>query len=97
MDYFSIIYKDPLFSIIVIIAIITLVAIADYTKNRYKQKIKQQSLSDFAKNFENYGTDENIGSLANKLKSIDFGKETLEKQKLELETSRKEVENKKRA
>lgn len=63
MDYFSIIYKDPLFSIIVIIAIITLVAIADYTKNRYKQKIKQQSLSDFAKNFENYGTDENIGSL----------------------------------
>ena len=63
MDYFSLVYKDPLFSIIIIIAIITLVAIADYTKNRYKQKIKKQSLSDFVKNFENYGTDEKISSL----------------------------------
>lgn len=63
MDYFSIVYKDPLFSIIIIIAIITLVAIADYTRNRYKQKIKKQSLSDFVKNFENYGTDEKISSL----------------------------------
>lgn len=63
MDYFSIVYKDPLFSIMIIIAIITLVAIADYTRNRYKQKIKKQSLSDFVKNFENYGTDEKISSL----------------------------------
>lgn len=63
MDYFSLVYKDPLFSIIIIIAIITLVAIADYTRNRYKQKIKKQSLSDFVKNFENYGTDEKISSL----------------------------------
>ena len=41
--------------------------------------------------------DENISSLANKLKSIDFGKETLEKQKSELETKKDEVQNKKRA
>ncbi|RDU57935.1 lipopolysaccharide assembly protein LapB [Helicobacter sp. MIT 99-5507] len=63
MDYFSLIYKDPLFSIMIIIAIITLVAIADYTKNKYKQKTKKQNLIDFAKNFENYGTDEKIRDL----------------------------------
>ena len=63
MDYFSLIYKDPLFSIMIIVAIITLVAIADYTKNKYKQKIKKQNLIDFAKNFENYGTDEKISDL----------------------------------
>lgn len=63
MDYFVLIYKDPLFSIIIIIAIIVLVAIADYTRNRYKQKAKRQSVSDFAKNFEYYGVDENISGL----------------------------------
>ena len=57
--------------------------------DRYLQSMRED--------FREILVDENIGSLANKLKSIDFGKETLEKQKLELETSRKEVENKKRA
>ena len=56
--------------------------------DRYLQSMRED--------FREILVDENIGSLANKLKSIDFGKETLEKQKLELETSRKEVENKKR-
>lgn len=47
--------------------------------------------------FRDIFADENIGSLAKKLKEIDFGKETLEKQKSELETKKNEVENKKRA
>ncbi|RAX55209.1 hypothetical protein CCY99_00485 [Helicobacter sp. 16-1353] len=62
MDYL-VLYKDPLFSIIIIIAIIVLVAIADYTRNKYKQKVKRQSLGDFAKNFEYYGIDDNISGL----------------------------------
>ena len=57
--------------------------------DRYLQKMRE----DFRTVFD----DENISSLANKLKSIDFGKETLEKQKSELETKKDEVQNKKRA
>lgn len=62
MEYFAQIHKDPLFSIIVIIAIIVLVAIADYMRTRWKHKAHKQSLSDFAKNF-NYDTHENIAVL----------------------------------
>lgn len=57
--------------------------------DRYLQKMREDFRTVFA--------DENISSLANKLKSIDFGKETLEKQKSELETKKDEVQNKKRA
>lgn len=63
MDYFVSIYKDPLFSIIIILSIIVLVAIADYTKNRYKQKTKKQSLNNFAKSFEYHGVDDDVSSL----------------------------------
>ncbi|RDU65133.1 lipopolysaccharide assembly protein LapB [Helicobacter sp. MIT 14-3879] len=62
MDSFFSFYKDPLFSIIIIISIIIIVAIADYTRNRFKLKEKKDSLNALANNFNYYKFDENINT-----------------------------------
>lgn len=60
MDNLISFYKDPLFSIIIIISIIILVAIADYTRNRFKLKEKKVSLKALADNFNYYEFDKHI-------------------------------------
>lgn len=59
MNNFISFYRDPLFSIIIIISIIVLIAIADFIRNRFKQKSKKLSLENMAKNFE-FEPDSNI-------------------------------------
>lgn len=63
MDFFVSLYKDPLFSIIIIMAIIVLIAIADYTKNKFKNKAKKISLKAMADNFKHYEIDYNASKL----------------------------------
>lgn len=60
MDNLISFYKDPLFSIIIIISIIILVAIADYTRNRFKLKEKKDTLKALADNFNYYEFDKHI-------------------------------------
>lgn len=63
MDFITSFYKDPLFSIIVIIAIIVLITIADTTKNRFKNKAKKNALQAIANSFKHYGIDDDIRQL----------------------------------
>ncbi len=65
MESFISFYRDPMFSIIIILAIIVLVAIADYTRNRFKTRAKNLSLNALAKNFEYFGFDENVENIMN--------------------------------
>ncbi len=65
ISFFVDFYKDPLFSIIIIISIIVLVAIADYTRNRFKQKEKVDSLKALAENFNFYEFDKNLNDAIN--------------------------------
>ena len=65
ISFFVDFYKDPLFSIIIIISIIVLVAIADYTRNRFNQKEKVDSLKALAENFNFYEFDKNLNDAIN--------------------------------
>lgn len=53
MQNFIEIYRDPLFGIIVLVAIVGIVALADYSKARNKRKKQKQSLENLNKSFEN--------------------------------------------
>ncbi|MGX3011036.1 tetratricopeptide repeat protein [Helicobacter sp. 23-1044] len=65
ISFFVDFYKDPLFSIIIIVSIIVLVAVADYTRNRFKQKEKADALKNFAENFNFYEIDSNLNNALN--------------------------------
>lgn len=60
ISFFTAFYKDPLFSIIIILSIIILVAIADFTRNRFKAKQKEHSLKALAENFNFYELDSHL-------------------------------------
>ncbi len=45
-------YRDPLFGIIILIAIIATIAILDYSHHKYRSKKKSQSLKNLAKSYE---------------------------------------------
>ncbi len=65
ISFFTDFYKDPLFSIIIILSIIILVAIADYTRNRFKLKEKEDSLKAMAENLNFYEFDKNLNDAIN--------------------------------
>lgn len=65
ISFFVEFYKDPLFSIIIILSIIVLVAIADYTRNRFKLKKKEDSLKIMAENLNFYEFDRNLNDAIN--------------------------------
>lgn len=65
ISFFVEFYKDPLFSIIILLSIIILVAIADYTRNRFKQKKREHSLKAMADNFNFYELDNNLNEALN--------------------------------
>ena len=65
ISFFVDFYKDPLFSIIIILSIIILVAVADYTRNRFKQKEKEDSLKALAENLNFYAIDKNLNDAIN--------------------------------
>lgn len=54
------IYRDPLFGITILIAIIAIVALADYSRNRYRSKKRSQSLKNLAKSYEYAGLNEGV-------------------------------------
>lgn len=60
ISFFTTFYKDPLFSIIIILSIIILVAIADFTRNRFKNRQKEHSLKALAENFNFYELDKHL-------------------------------------
>ena len=60
ISFFTTFYKDPLFSIIIILSIIILVALADFTRNRFKAKQKEHSLKALAENFNFYEFDKHL-------------------------------------
>lgn len=60
ISFFTTFYKDPLFSIIILLSIIILVAIADFTRNRFKAKQKEHSLKALAENFNFYELDSHL-------------------------------------
>lgn len=65
ISFFTDFYKDPLFSIIIILSIIILVALADYTRNRFKLKEKEDSLKTMAENLNFYEFDKNLNDAIN--------------------------------
>lgn len=65
ISFFTEFYKDPLFSIIILLSIIVLVAIADYTRNRFKLKKKEHSLKAMADSFNFYELDNNLNEALN--------------------------------
>ena len=77
ISFFVDFYKDPLFSIIIIVSIIVLVAVADYTRNRFKQKEKADSLKAMAENFNFYEFDKNLNDAINLSKTPQSTIETL--------------------
>ncbi|PAF43213.1 tetratricopeptide repeat protein [Helicobacter sp. 11S02596-1] len=54
------IYRDPLFGITILIAIIAIVALADYSRNRYRSKKRSQSLKNLAKSYEYGGLSDGV-------------------------------------
>lgn len=52
MKDIAFIYRDPLFGIAVLIAIIAIVALADYSRNYYRSKKRLKSLKNLAKSYE---------------------------------------------
>ncbi len=53
-------YTDPLFGILIFIAIVASVALLDYWRNRYKEKQKDKSLKNLAKSYEFVGLTEGV-------------------------------------
>ena len=53
-------YADPLFGILIFVAIVASVALIDYGRNRYKQKQKDKSLQNLAKSYEFVGLTEGV-------------------------------------
>lgn len=52
MESIVFLYRDPLFGIAILIAIIATIALLDYSHNKYKAQKKSQSLKDLAKSYE---------------------------------------------
>lgn len=48
------IYRDPIFGIIVLVAVVGIVALADYSKNRFSRHKKKKSLDNISKSFESF-------------------------------------------
>lgn len=55
MDELSYIYRDPLFSIAVLIAIIAFAILSDYYRNFYRKKKKEKSLNTLIKSYKHNG------------------------------------------
>ncbi|PAF54581.1 hypothetical protein BKH42_00780 [Helicobacter sp. 13S00482-2] len=53
-------YRDPLFGITILIAIIAIVALADYSRNRNRSKKRSQSLINLAKSYEYSGLNDGV-------------------------------------
>ncbi|PAF47603.1 hypothetical protein BKH46_03530 [Helicobacter sp. 12S02634-8] len=53
-------YRDPLFGITILVAIIAIVALADYSRNRYRSKKRSQSLKNLAKSYEYTGLSDGV-------------------------------------
>lgn len=60
MKDITFIYRDPLFGIAVLIAIIAIVALADYSRNYYRSKKRLKSLKNLAKSYEYSGLNEGV-------------------------------------
>ncbi|PAF43347.1 tetratricopeptide repeat protein [Helicobacter sp. 11S03491-1] len=60
MKDIAFIYRDPLFGIAILIAIIAIVALADYSRNRYRSKKRSQSLKNLAKSYEYAGLNDGV-------------------------------------
>lgn len=52
MDSIVFLYRDPLFGIAILIAIIATIALLDYSHNKYKAQKKSKSLKELAKSYE---------------------------------------------
>lgn len=55
MGDLSYIYRDPLFGIAILIAIVAFVLLADYYRNLYRKKQRQKSLNALVKSYEHHG------------------------------------------
>lgn len=55
MGDLSYIYRDPLFGVATLIAIIAFILIADYYRNLYRKKQRQKSLNALVKSYEHHG------------------------------------------
>lgn len=55
MNEITQIYRDPLFSITVLLGIIALVILGDYYRNLYRKKQRQKSLNNLVKSYEHNG------------------------------------------
>ena len=60
MENFLYFYRDPLFGIIIFVAIIATIALFDYSRNKYRIKQKNKSLEDLAKSYEYTSLNEDI-------------------------------------
>ncbi|MDO7252365.1 hypothetical protein [Helicobacter cappadocius] len=60
MKDIAFIYRDPLFGITILIAIIAIVALADYSRNRNRSKKRSQSLINLAKSYEYSGLNDGV-------------------------------------
>lgn len=60
MKEIAFIYRDPLFGITILIAIIAIVALADYGRNRNRSKKRSESLINLAKSYEYSGLNDGV-------------------------------------
>ncbi|PAF52388.1 tetratricopeptide repeat protein [Helicobacter sp. 13S00477-4] len=60
MKDIAFIYRDPLFGIIILIAIIAIIALADYSRNRYRSKKRSESLKNLARSYEYAGLSDGV-------------------------------------
>lgn len=60
MDNIVFFYRDPLFGIIILFAIIATIALFDYSRNKYRAQKKQRSLQALAKSYEYTTLNEDI-------------------------------------
>lgn len=60
MKEIAFIYRDPLFGIAILIAIIAIVALADYSRNKYRSKKRLQSLKNLIKSYEYTSLDDGV-------------------------------------
>ncbi len=64
-DAIAFLYRDPLFGIIILIAIITILVFADYGRNKYRAKKRQIAIENFTKSYnENAPSDEFVDFLS---------------------------------
>lgn len=63
MQRFIEVYRDPLFGIIVLLAIIAIVAIADYSNAKHRRRKRKESISNIGKNFDSHGHVEGLSQL----------------------------------